>query len=57
MRLLHAGLLMLAVGVLEREPDISDGDLLDCPVVQSLPLHRLSEHHQGRSCCSKEMRK
>ena len=35
------GFLMLATGVLEREPDISDEDLHRCPVVQSLPLHRL----------------
>ena len=41
------GFLMLAVGVLEREPDISDDDLLDVLVVQPLPLHRLPEHHQG----------
>ena len=43
------GFLMLAVGVLEREPDISDDDLLDVLVVQSVPLHRLPEHHQGRA--------
>jgi len=29
MRLLHAGFLMLCAGVLEREPDIGDDDLLD----------------------------
>ena len=43
------GFLMLAVGVLEREPDISDEDLFDVLVVQSVPLHRLSEHRQGRA--------
>ena len=41
------GFLMLAVGVLEREPDISDDDLLDVLVVEFVPLHRLPEHHQG----------
>ena len=41
------GFLMLAVGVLEREPDISDADLARRAVVEPLPLHRLSEHHQG----------
>ena len=39
---------MLAVGVLEREPDISDDDLLDV-LSWNLWLHRLSEHHQGRA--------
>ena len=29
MRLLHAGILMLVAGVLEREPDISDDELFD----------------------------
>ena len=43
------GFLMLAVGVLEREPDIGDDELRRRAVGQSLPLHRLSEHHQGRA--------
>ena len=41
------GFLMLAVGVLEREPNISDEDLARRALIQSLPLHRLPEHHQG----------
>ena len=41
------GFLMLAVGVLEREPDISDDDLHRRAVVEPVPLHRLPEHHQG----------
>ena len=43
------GFLMLAVGVLEREPDISDDGSARRAVVQSVPLHRLPEHHQGRA--------
>ena len=41
------GFLMLVTGVLEREPDISDEDLRRRALVQSVPLHRLSEHRQG----------
>ena len=41
------GFLMLAVGVLEREPNISDDDLLDVLSSNLVPLHRLPEHHQG----------
>ena len=43
------GFLMLAVGVLEREPDISDADLHRRAVVEPVPLHRLPEHRQGRA--------
>ncbi len=50
------GFLMLAVGVLEREPDISDDDLHRRAVVEPVPLHRLSEHHQGRRAAAAEMR-
>ena len=42
------GFLMLAVGVLEREPD-QRRRLARRAVVQPLPLHRLPEHHQGRA--------
>ena len=41
------GFLMLITGVLEREPDISDDELTRRAVVESLPLHRLSEHRQS----------
>ena len=41
------GFLMLAVNALETNPDITDDEILDVLVFQSLPLHRLSEHHQG----------
>ena len=43
------GFLMLAVGVLEREPEHQRRRLARRAVVQSLPLHRLPEHHQGRA--------
>ena len=35
------GFLMLVSAVLEREPEISDEDLLDVLVLKSLPLHRV----------------
>ena len=41
------GFLMLAIGVLEREPDIADDELRRDAVVQSVPLHRLPEHRRG----------
>ena len=43
------GFLMLAVGVLEREPDIQRRRSARRAVVEPVPLHRLSEHHQGRA--------
>ena len=43
------GFLMLMTGVLEREPDISDEELDRRALVQSVPLHRLSEHRESRS--------
>ena len=42
------GFLMLAAGVLEREPGHQRRGPARCAVVQSLPLHRLREHRQGR---------
>ena len=41
------GFLMLAAGILEREPDIGDDAAARCAVVQSVPLHRLSGHRRG----------
>ena len=42
------GFLMLAAGVLEKQPTSATRSCATC-CVQSLPLHRLSEHHQGRA--------
>ena len=40
---------MLAVGVLEREPDYQRRGSARRAVVEPVPLHRLPEHHQGRA--------
>ena len=42
------GFLMLITGVLEHDPDISDEESRRGALVQSLSLHRLSEHRKGR---------
>ena len=40
------GFLMLAAGILEREPDIARRRAARCAVVEFVPLHRLSKHRR-----------
>ena len=46
-RVLHAGFPDAGHQRIETNPDITDEEILEVLVVQSLPLHRLPEHHQG----------